>query len=79
MITRRRFFGLLGGVTAATLAPPIYVLAPPNGWNASPEGILTFSGLNPVIYYDPSETARFLTWNGFVTATAPLRHYWKQR
>jgi len=32
-ISRRKFFGLLGGVVAATVAPPIHVLAPPQGWN----------------------------------------------
>lgn len=31
-ISRRRFFGLLGGVVATAVAPPIYVLAPAGGW-----------------------------------------------
>lgn len=34
MFSRRKFFGLLGGVVAAKVAAPIYVLAPPCGWNA---------------------------------------------
>lgn len=38
MITRRRFFGLLGGVVAAQVAPPIYVLPAPSGWHRSEEG-----------------------------------------
>jgi hypothetical protein len=32
MFSRRKFFGLLGGVVAAKVAAPIYVLAPPCGW-----------------------------------------------
>jgi hypothetical protein len=33
-LSRRRFFGLFGGVAAsAIIAPKIYVFAPPTGWN----------------------------------------------
>jgi hypothetical protein len=35
MITRRGFFGLLGGFAAAEVARKIYVLPPPNGWRVS--------------------------------------------
>jgi len=31
-LTRRRFFGLLGGVVATAVAPPIFVLPPAGGW-----------------------------------------------
>jgi hypothetical protein len=36
MITRRGFFGLLGGLAAAEVARKIYVLPPMGGWNVSP-------------------------------------------
>jgi hypothetical protein len=36
MITRRGFFGLLGGFAAAEAARKIYVLPPARGWNVSP-------------------------------------------
>jgi hypothetical protein len=36
MITRRGFFGLLGGFAAAEVARKIYVLPPAHGWNVSP-------------------------------------------
>jgi hypothetical protein len=39
-VSRRRFFGLLGGVVAAAVAPPIYVLAPPTGWVQGESGLL---------------------------------------
>ena len=35
MITRRGFFGLLGGFAAAEVARKIYVLPPARGWNVS--------------------------------------------
>lgn len=31
-LTRRKFFGLLGGVVAAQAAKPIFILPPPQGW-----------------------------------------------
>ena len=31
-ISRRRFFGLLGGVVATAVAPPRYILPPAGGW-----------------------------------------------
>ena len=33
MITRRGFFGLLGGLAGAEVARKVYVFAPPNGWS----------------------------------------------
>ena len=36
MITRRGFFGLMGGFAAAEAARKIYVLPPARGWNVSP-------------------------------------------
>ena len=36
MITRRGFFGLLGGFAAAEVALKIYILPPMGGWNISP-------------------------------------------
>lgn len=41
-VTRRRFFGLLGGVVAGQVAKPIYVLPPPAGWKLQPDGWWAF-------------------------------------
>jgi len=40
-ISRRRFFGLLGGVVATAVAPPIFVLPPVGGWRQGTEGLFT--------------------------------------
>jgi hypothetical protein len=40
MITRRGFFGLLGGALAAQAARKIYVFAPVGGWNCA-GGVIT--------------------------------------
>ena len=40
-LSRRRFFGLMGGVVAAKVAAPIFVLAPPSGWDLSASGLVS--------------------------------------
>ena len=59
MITRRGFFGLLGGFAAAEAARKIYVFAPPGGWNVSP---------GEALFYLPSDgwTYRY-TYRNIVT------------
>ena len=59
MITRRGFFGLLGGFAAAEAARKIYVLPPARGWNVSP---------GEALFYLPSDGWNYrYTYRNIVT------------
>ena len=72
-LSRRRFFGLLGGVVAAKVAAPIFVLAPPAGWGMSAFGLV--SPDSPAKFFYREEIERSIqalesavTYDSFVNA-----------
>ena len=59
MITRRGFFGLLGGFAAAEAARKIYVLPPMGGWRVNPG--------EAMFYLNPDQFSYRYTYRNIIT------------
>ena len=65
MITRRGFFGLVGGFAAAEAAKKIYILPPLGGWRLSGSGLITPG--EALFYLEPYQWTYMYTYRNIIT------------